>query len=38
LLDEREEGEARSGGAAIVVAAVKEKGETVSGEGEVWWH
>jgi hypothetical protein len=35
LLDEREgEGEAHGGGAAT---AMKEEGETVSGEGEVWW-
>jgi len=38
LLDEREgeegEGEARGGGAAT---AMEEEGQTISGEGEVWW-
>ena len=26
------------GGAVVVVAAMKEKGETISGEREMWWH
>jgi hypothetical protein len=26
------------GRVAIVVAAMKEEGETVNGEGEMWWH
>jgi hypothetical protein len=36
---EREEGEGGAhGGGVVVVFVMKEEGETIRGEGEVWWH